>query len=361
MKSHTSLAAIGVTILATGCGDQVSSPADGLPVATVTLEGTTLAMSLDGEDTYVILIDNRDVPHIAVDWVHGSEVTPMPIAVTDWLDYLGNLFIRVNPTTTALVSGGIAYFIGAYGVTVVPLDGSASQTFYQPNPESPIGHVYNSLGSFTVDGGQIYVSDADISTNSNNFGRFDANGAWELLFMGPAPLLKESCLGGGMVADADAVYWTTSLAIRAYNKHDGTVTTVVDLAGRSSLAPSLVTIGGDSIVWFDWFDAAIHVANKAGTTPAAALGPTGRLDFGPAAPPPFSMFATADRVEWLTGEQLQRLPLAGGQPEVLVATRPAQGGFYLGLAPDGHNVYFTYDAMGSDGGPGEVTVRSFPE
>src|SRR5580658_8854731 len=125
MKSHTSLAAIGVTILATGCGDEVSSPADGLPVATVTLEGTTLAMSLDGEDTYVILIDDKDVPHIAIDWVHGSEVTPMPIAVTDWLDYLNNLFLPVNPTTSVLVRGGIAYFLGAFGVTVVPLDGSA--------------------------------------------------------------------------------------------------------------------------------------------------------------------------------------------------------------------------------------------
>jgi len=173
------------------------------------------------------------------------------------------------------------------------------------------------------------------------------------------PSIDESCFGGAVTADADAVYWSTTQAIRAYSKHDGTVRTVVDLGGLAN-APPLLAIGGGSIVWFDSLDAAFHAADRSGTTPSlpAALGATTLLRLDALNDPaPFSMLATSDRVYWLTFFGLHRLLTAGGKAHLL-ASRPQRTGHFFALATDGRNVYFTDGDASADGGSGALTLRS---
>jgi hypothetical protein len=351
-------AVLPAVISVTACGGG-TVPSEGSGVAQLTAMGHVINVSVDRGDVYVILLDSSGSLRIAVERVRGSAVTQMPLAPTDWSDYAASLQVGLDPPKTALVSGGKAYFLGAYGVTVVPLDGSPSRTLYQPNGRSLAGHAHNSLGAFAVDGDSVYACDSDLTTNSINFGRFDANGNWELLVTGSSPASEETCFDGGMAVDAAAVYWSTSQSIRAYSKHDGTVTTVVNLGGLS-LAPPLLAIGGGSLAWFDTLDLAFHVVNKKSMTPSlpAALGPTTLVEFGPADPAPFSMLATGDDIYWLTPFELHRLSTSGGAPDLL-AHRPQSGGLFMGLATDGKNLYFT-DTDGAADAGGDVTLRSVP-
>ncbi len=344
---------------ATACGGGALDPGEGTGVAHVTATGNVINLSIDRGDVYIIFLDSSSSPRIAVVRARGSEVTQMPLAPTDWSDYSASLQIGLDPAKSALVSGGKAYFLGEYGVTVVPLDGSPSRTLYQPGGLPQVGHAENSLGSFAVDGDSVYACDRDLTTNSTNFGRFGADGQWELLVTGSSPP-EEECFAGGMAVDADAVYWSTSQSIRAFSKHDGTVTTVVNLGGLS-LPPPLLAIGGGSLAWFDTLDLAFHVVNKKSMTPSlpAALGPTTLVEFGPTDPGPLSMLATGDHVYWLTGFDIHRLSMGGGSPDLL-AHRSQSGGLFMGLATDGKNLYFTNTDGGGDGGGGDVTLRSVP-
>lgn len=355
-----------VAVFAAACGgggQAAPKPGDGTNVATLSLQGAPLALSFDGSAIYAIVFQPTSSPQIAVDRVDGSEVTAIPIAVTDLSDYVTNNQIGINPTKTALVSASVAYFLGVYGVTVVPLDSSPSSTLYVPAPGSNSTTVnsFNApLGSFIVDSGSIYVCDYDFTTNSTNFGRFNQDGTWDLLFTGDRPAQDESCSAGAMAVDASAVYWSTTAAIRAYGKADGTVRTVVALEGLS-LAPPLLAAGGGSVAWFDWFDAAFHVASVNGTTPdtPAALGATTRLQLAGSAPTPFSLLSTAQNLYWLTPYDLHRLPIDGGPDDVL-ASRSTQTDAFIGLAADSQTLYFT-DWDPGDGGLGDLTVRAVGE
>jgi hypothetical protein len=97
-------------------------------------------------------------------------------------DYSQSFLVGDNPTKTALVNGGKAYFLGAYGVTVVPLDGSATTTLYPPGPGGT--HAIDLFGAFTVGSGDIYVCESGLSTGTTDLGRFDPDGTWEFLFTG---------------------------------------------------------------------------------------------------------------------------------------------------------------------------------
>lgn len=357
---------LAVFTAACGGGEGAPKPNEGTNVATLAAQGSTIALSFDGSAIYAIVqstsSSGTSASGIAVDRVNGSEVTAMPIAPTDWSDYSMNVGRGSNPAKTALVSGGVAYFLGFYGVTVVPLDGSPSSTLYVPAPGSNSTSANSAnapLGAFIVDAGNIYVCDYDFSTNSTNFGRFDQDGTWDLLFTGTRPSQDESCSLGAMAVDPDAVYWSTTAAIRAYSKADGTVRTVVALEGLS-LAPPLLAAAGGSVAWFDWFDTAFHVASTNGSTPdtPAALGATTLLQVQGSAPAPFSMLSTAQDVYWLSPVAIHRLPLDGGPDDVLASG--AQTDFFVGLAADGQELYFTEEVL-DDGGPGELTVRAVGE
>jgi hypothetical protein len=338
--------------VACGCGGSASGRGEGEAVATLEPTSATLGLSYDGASVDAVLIDSATTS-VRVLRVTGSTTSTVPLNHTDFGDYAQNLTLRTNPSKTTVVSGGNAYFLGMYGVTVAPLDGSTSATFYTM-PKSI-------LGAFEVDGGSVYASACDVA-NSTSFGRFDANGAWELLFTGSVPTSDDTCANGAMTADTDAVYFSTSQAIRAYSKSDGTVRTVVDLQGPTLPADPLA-VNSTSIVWFDWFDTAFHIASKTAETPAqsAALGATTLLRLSQTSDlAPSAVFATDDAVYWLTLTELHRLTIATGQDEVM-AKHPAKTGYYEGLATDGENVFFTDDTLGAaDGGFGGVVLRSVP-
>jgi hypothetical protein len=363
MVKSSRLAAVAIFAAACG-GGAAPDPGGGRIVATLDHRGDTIAVSVDNGDVYVILLDAKSSPKMAVERVHGTEVTPMPLGPVDWSDYADSLMVGLDPPKTALVSGGKAYFLGAYGVTILPLDGTPGRTLYPPapSPAPPTDHAYDSMGAFTVDEGNVYVCDRDLTTNSNNFARFRTDGTWEVLFTGPTPIDDDDCFAAAVAVDADAVYWSTSQAIRAFNKLDGTVRTVVALQGPS-LPPPLLAVGGESLFWFDDFDTAFHGTPKSGTTPAisTALGATTLLPIVPTDPAPFSMIGAGDRVYWMTPFDLHQMPFAGAAANVL-AHRARQGGLYLGLAADSQYVYFTNSDLdsGSDAGSGEVTLRAVP-
>lgn len=350
-------AVVALAIGAMACGG-ASDPGEGTFVAHLTSNGTAISVSVDRGDVYVVLIDAAGSLRISVDRVRGSDVTTMPMAAPDWSDYASGI-ATLDAAKSAVVSDGKAYFLGQSGVTVVPLDGSPSRTLYEPDPQSPTrGHAFNVLGAFAVDGESIYVCDSDLTTATTNFGRFDADGTWELLFAGSLPAQDETCFDGAMAVDASAVYWSTSQAIRAYSKRNGTVTTVVDLQELAD-APTLLAVDDSSVAWFDMLDLAFHVADKKRTTPStsAALGATALTQLAPSDLTPLSLLAMGSSVYWLTGLDLHRLPKGGGSPDVL-AHRPQQGGEYMGLATDGKQIYFTDSGRDGDGGSGEVTLRS---
>jgi hypothetical protein len=347
---------LAITVFATACGGG-GTPDAGATVATISQRGTPINANVDGGAVYVILIDDSSVLQMAVERVSSSGITDLPLATTDWSDYAMSGLVGLNPTQTALVRDGKAYFLGAYGVTVVPLDGSPSTILYQPLPVPVPGHAFSVLGAFTVDAGSVYVCYRDTPTGLSDFGRFNPDGTWELLYTGSLPGEDETCYGGGITSDEDAVYWATSDAIRAYNKHDGTVTTVVGLGGLT-IAPSPLAVSGDSLVWFDWFDAAFHAASKAATTPdsPAALGATTLFRLAPTDFAPFSMIATSTHFYWLSEYDLYRLRTVGGQADALAHHEDATDVF-RGLAADDQKVYFLDYGL-NDGGPGTVTLRS---
>jgi hypothetical protein len=352
--------AIAAALLAAGCGGRSSAPGEGTAKATLSVRGATINVSVDGGDVYVILIDTAIQARISVLRVRGADVTSMPIATTtDWSDYLANTDIGVNPTSTALVSGGKGYFLGAYGVTIVPLDGSASATLYPPPLVPGAGHAYDVVGAFTVDAGSVYVCESDEATDSTNLARFDPDGTWEVLFAGTVPSINERCEGSTIAADADAVYWATSQAIRAYDKRDGTVRTIVDLEEGSP--PWFLAVAGDTLAWFDTFDLSFHSASKTALTPhePAALGATTLFHVDDAAPAPFSMFATTAGIYWLSPFELHRQAFTDGTDEALA--QRSVGGSYLGLATDGKDIYFTDTNVPGDGGLGTVVLRSVPQ
>jgi hypothetical protein len=349
-------AVLATAIGAIACGAS-SNTGEGTVLAHLTSSGHAIAVSVDRGDVYVVLLDNAGSLRLAVDRVRGSDVTAMPMAPTDWSDYAAGSQVGLDPAKSALVSGGKAYFLGEYGVTIVPLDGSPSRTLYEPNAQDPSQHAFNTLGAFAVDGQSVYVCD---SLMANDFGRFDADGTWKVLFTGSLSAWDESCFVGAIAVDADAVYWSTNRAIRAYRKRDGTVTTVVNL-GELAEAPPLIAIDATSVAWFDMLDLAFHVADKKRTTPdtSAALGATALVQFALTDPMPFSLLATRANVYWLTGIDLHRLPTGGGQADTL-AERPQQGGTFMGLATDGKQLYFANTDSAADGGSGDVTLRSVP-
>jgi hypothetical protein len=353
---HTIVAA---AILATGCGGTTSTPSEGAVVAELSSRGNAVAVSVDAGDVFVLLLDASGSPHVAIDRVRGSVVSTMTLAPTDWSDYSAGSLVGLDPAQTAVVSRDKGYFLGQFGVTVVTLDGSSSRTLYAPSASGGGGHAFNELGAFGVDEGNVYVCESDFSTNSTNLGRFDADGTWTVLFTGSPPMHGESCFGGAVVADANAVYWSTSQAIRAYDKRSGAVRTVVDLGGLS-LPPPLLALDGGSLAWFGELDGAFHVASAAATTPdvPAVLGATTVARIAWDSPAPFSMLATGGRLYWLTPFDLQRLPLQGGAADAL-ARRPQANGLYMGLATDGKNLYFT-DAHGAGDAGGPLTLCSAP-
>ncbi len=169
-------AVLPAILSATACGGGALDPGEGTDVAHLSATGNVINLSIDRGDVYIIFLDSSSSPRIAVVRARGSEVTQMPLAPTDWSDYSASLQIGLDPAKSALVSGGKAYFLGEYGVTVVPLDGSPSRTLYQPGGLPQVGHAENSLGSFAVDGDSVYACDRDLTTNSSNFGRHAAEG-----------------------------------------------------------------------------------------------------------------------------------------------------------------------------------------
>lgn len=112
-----------VILLLVGCGSALT-PYEGTFVAEVNKNGVPINVSVDGSDVYVVLIDQTAAsPRVAVTRVRGTQVTDMPLGPTDWSDYTKSDLVAINPTQTAQVSGGKAYFLGHAAVTVVPLDG----------------------------------------------------------------------------------------------------------------------------------------------------------------------------------------------------------------------------------------------
>lgn len=321
--------------------------------------GQVIGLSVDAGEVYVVVLDANGALQLEVLRVRGSVVEKMPIAPTDWSDYGMGGKVGLDPAKTIQVSGGKAYFLGGYGVTVVPLDGSPSRTLYPPDPRSPLLRSYDIMGSFAVDGDTVYACESDMTADATSFGRFDASGTWEVLFTGPSPSSEESCFAGSMAVDPGAVYWATSRSIRAYAKEGGAVTTVVSLGGLS-LAPSLVAVGGSSLAWFDYLDLALHVVDKKGMTSSlpSALGPTTLARFSPSDQAPFAMLVNGGHVYWQTFYELHGLSTSGGTPDLL-AHRPQSGGRFMGLATDGKNLYFT-DTDGDGDGGGDVTLRSAP-
>lgn len=339
-----------LTLGTSACGGSASTHPSPTLIARLTAQGNAIALSVDGGDVYVILIDDLVVAQLKVLRVRGTEVTSMPANIADLSDYAKSGVIGLNPALTARVSGGTAYLMGGYGVTVVPLDGTPSTTWY-PEVQSPGG-----LGAFTVDEGQVYVCGTDLGSNTLFLGRFDAGGAWQVLYTSDRPAQDESCFAGAITADSEAVYWSTGRAIRAYDKSTGAMRTVVDL-GNDPFPPRPLVVSGGSLVWFD-SDSAFHVADKETSTPAtsAALGATTRLHIDPLSDPvPFSMIATSDRVYWLSPQALHRFPTGEGADDVL-ASRPLGSGIYWGLGTDEHLVYFLGVDL-PDGGPGPLTLE----
>ena len=339
-----------------GCGGRARSDASGPgdPVAVLAHAGGTVSVSADGDDVYAILLESTigGVPLVSIQRYRDGGITEMPFQVNDWSDWSASGVFPDNPAQTALVSGGKAYFMGAYGVTVAPLDGTPGATFYPP-PGGPSG---NMLGSFAADSTGVYFERGNFDANTLSLLRFDPSGGWTELFTTDPSGPPESGLAGAAVADQGTLYWSTTRAIRAYSEADGTVRTVVALAGEA-LAPPLLTVSGDTLVWFDFLDAGLHAVDKTSSTPddSASLGATTILRLDGSDPGPYALVGTPDHAYWLSVVGLHELPIHGDLPS-LKATGSTSAALQ-GLAAAGSDLYFTTVDF-SDGGLGEVTFRS---
>ncbi len=346
-------------LAACGGGTASSQPSEETIAGTISV-GDAFSVSADGSDIYVLTLGSAEVAGgaattlaIVATRFRASQTDTFTLAA-DWSDFAASPAFKLAPAKTAVVQGGVAYFLGFYGVTVVPIDGGNSQIF----EESPAMDI--PLYSFGVGGGFVYACDSNLTTNSTNFGRFDAGGSWHLLYAGTLPASDETCFFGAVAVDTDAVYWSTSRAIRAYDLADGSVRTVVTLQAPDE-APTFLTISGDSLVWYDDLDTAFHAVNKTAVTDgtAMALGASTIARLGGQDLAPFSMVATDTNVYWLTPLDLHRVPAAGGDEEVLAQT--ASPNLYLGLATTNGNLYFAEDTGLGDGGLGSVTLRTRPQ
>ncbi len=349
--------AVAAALLA-ACGGSSSSntPSEGTSLGTLTVDAP-IGVSADGSDVYVLSAEraNSSVTSpvsVAATRFRGSQVDTFALAA-DWSDFGQNLAVSLQPAKISTVQGGIAYFLGAYGVTVVPIAGGDSQIFEESQAEN------YELVTFGVGGGFVYACDFDIETNTSHFGRFDAQGSWQLLYTSTLPG-EETCSYGAVAVDTDAVYWSTNRAIRAYDIADGSIRTVVNLQTPDD-PPWLLAISGDSLVWFDLLDTGFHAVAKTALTDdsSAALGASTIARINPNDPAPFSMVATATDVYWLSSFALHRVPTAGGDDEILAET--ALPNRYVGLAAVDGKLYFAEDSRLDDGGVGTATLRTRPQ
>jgi len=340
-----------VVVLLVGCSAAVSR-SEGTFVAQVNKNGAPINVSVDGSDVYVVLMDQTAASaRVAVVRVRGMQVADMPLGATDWSDYTKSQIVDINPTQTARVSGGKAYFMGYAGVTVVPLDGSPGQVLYPPpDPSDPPGPPLDFLGAFTVDGDDVYVCgntpSIDPATGTRLW-RIRPDGTWERLF---AWSDSDSCFGSAIAVDADSVYWSTQNTLRAWDRTTAQTRTVVEGSLGGVGVPELA-VSRDSLVWLD--ETGVHATRKT-ATPSTSTD-TLLSPFKPTDPRVFSLVTSPDHIYWMNQIKLFTMPLAGGSVDVL-AQRPLPPGSFIGLALRDATLYFG-DAMGA---PGSVLLRSVP-
>jgi hypothetical protein len=338
-------------VLLAGCS--AGTPGEGTFVAQVNNNGAPINVSVDGSDVYVVLMDQTAAsPRVAVVRVQGTQVAKMPLGATDWSDYTKSQIVDINPTQTARVSGGRAFFLGYAGITIVSLDGSPGQVLYPPpDPGDPPGPPLDYLGAFTVDGGDVYVCgnvpSRDLSTGTRLW-RIRPQGTWERLFAWSG---SDACFGSAIAVDADSVYWSTQNTLRAWDRTTGQTRTVVEGGLGQSVGVPELAVSRDSLIWLD--ESGVHAARKTATPSTstdALLSP-----FKPTDPVVFSLVTSPDHIYWMNQIMLFGMPLAGGSVDVL-AQRPLPPGSFVGLALRGATLYFG-EAMGA---PGRVLLRSVP-
>jgi hypothetical protein len=348
--------ALALSFLSARCGGNSlpGDPGPGTAIAVLSDNALQLNLDADGTDLFATIVDlHSAAPRFAVLRARGTHVVDLPLAATDWSDYAKTPNTAI-PNNTVRVQGGKAYFLGIGGVTVVPLDGSASKVLLVRVGSPPIeGNTI--MGAFTVDQETIYLCYEDLLRHGAAFGRFLPDGTWEVL-SSPGDS-GESCFEGSVVADADSVFWSTTRAIRVFRKRDGALASAVDLSAHGlDWAPWQIQTTSTSIVWVDL--TGIYAASKTATSLAGDATAIAR--FQSTDPFVHSLLASDDQVYWLTRTDLFRAPESGGTA-TLLAHRPYAPGLFLGLAALEGNLYFVASEYAASSDTFALTLRSVPQ
>jgi hypothetical protein len=315
-----------------GCSSP-SSPAvgEGNVVATLPSNIQPFGVALSGGDPIVASLGGSPAT-VQLYRVHGGVTTPVAIGPVDWGDFGASCCIENNPQGAFGADAANAYFLGAHGVTIVPLDGSRGAVMRMTAP--------GNMGGFTVDAGTIYACFNAYS--ESELVRFRTDGSSEIL----ARADRDGCLFGALAVDDEAVYWpsasvdSTKVTVHRWNKQDGVSAIVTTLPWEFS--PNSMSVSGAQLVMSS--SGAVVKVDKHG-------GDAATLDsIAPHDPAIFSTIADATYVYVETEIDVRRVPLAGGAPEV-VARKDAPA--FMGVALDGAHVYFASHEQ-----DGTVTLRS---
>ena len=286
-----------------------------------------------------------DGPSMSLVRAHGSQVTNTQLANVNWADFTLNPGAADPWTKLVATDDTNAYVIGFLGISVEAVDGSGGHKLAPP-VELPV--IYDALGGFAVDGGDVYAcydgDDTDANTLTATLGRFDGNGNWEALFVAPG----EQCFTTAVTTDDVAVYWSTGKALRSWNKvlkQANELATYPESTPTSDYVPRSLAVSGPWLLDFSATGGLVaHDKHGSGLLQKKlwAVSNTEPLILG--------MVADDKHAYLLDQTDLHRIPLDGGAPDI-IAHR--DGPSFVGLAQDATKLYFA-----SHDPDGTLTLRS---
>jgi hypothetical protein len=329
------------------CGSSgAHGPGEGDVVAELGAKSLPMGLSIDGGHFFVPIV--ADAPlRVTILRGDGATSSEVPLGPVDFADYAENTRVGLDPASTVAVARGRAYFLGRYGVTVAPLDGTPGRTFFRlPSPGTTEAHSFDGfVGGFAVDGDDAYVCYTDGDDERALLGRYRADGTWEDLARSD---VREKCYGVPLAVDNEAVYWATSRNVRRWEK--ATRVSSVIATGLND-APDSLAVGGDSLLVLRDDLRRIDKRRDAPLDSSQEIFQLQSED-----PAVFSVAADASYAYVLSLHELRRFPLAGGPPDVL-AQRGAPGAF-IGLALDAQRLYFVDVDADASGNATRMTIRA---
>jgi hypothetical protein len=329
------------------CGSSSpAGPGEGEVVAELAAKDLPMGISVEDGRAYVPVIAH-DPLRVSILKAEGGASSEISLGAVDFADYAQNARIGLDPASTVAVGRGRAYFLGFYGVTVAPLDGTAGRTLYRPpTPGTTEDHSYDGyVGGFALDGDVAYVCYTETVDGRSLLGRYRADGTWEDLARSDG---RERCDGASLAVDDQAVYWATSRTVYRWDK--ATRASSVVATGLND-APMGLAVSGDSLLVLR---DDLRRLDKRGNAPLDASQELVQLQ-----PEDLAVLSIAVDETYgytLSQGELRRIPLAGG-PSELRAQRGVPGAF-IGLASDAQRVYFVDVDADHGGNVTRMTLRA---